>query len=57
MLFSTVAMIGFEYPSYTVLEGSGNVTVCVSLVEGELSWPVTFRIYSSSGTATGKHSV
>ncbi len=52
-LTPAVAEIDFEALEYAVGEGDGGVTVCVQLVEGHLSWPVTFRLSSADGTANG----
>ncbi len=34
-------------------EGDGEVMVCVQLVGGHLSWPVTFRLSTADGSAYG----
>ncbi len=53
-LTSAVAEIDFEASEYTVREGDGGVVVCVQLVEGHLSWPVSFRLSTVDGSANGK---
>ena len=50
----SVVMVRFTASSYTVVEGTSQVQVCVELSgRAELARPVQIRVTSSDGTATG----
>lgn len=55
-LFPHVVNIGLEFIEYTVLEGTGPVTVCLEIFEGQLASTVEISADISTGadTAFGK---
>ena len=49
-------IIGFEQPTYTVLESGGQQPVCAVIVSGNLRTTVAVEFNTADGDATGKFS-
>ena len=50
--YTAVVIIGFDPPSYSIDEPTGEVTLMVSLISGTLQRPVEVIFFTSDGTAT-----
>ena len=55
-MYCTVVQVGFDSSVYSVSEGDGEVTVSVRRLGNgvELGRPISVRVSSTGGTATGK---
>ncbi len=51
----TAVTIGFELTEHTVSENDVEVTLMVSILEGQTSLPVTIALSTVDGTATSKY--